>query len=143
MDKAELDAQNRQVIDEFRARGGQVGGMYEGMPLLLLHHVGARTGAKRINPMTYLRTDNGYAVFGSNGAKPMHPDWYHNLRAHPRVTIEVGTETVDVVARVAEGDEREHIWARQKKVNPLFAEFETGTTRQIPVVVVEPYARAE
>jgi deazaflavin-dependent oxidoreductase (nitroreductase family) len=137
-DKAELDAQNRQVIEEFRARGGKVGGTYEDMPLLLLHHVGAKTGTARVNPMTYLRTDRGFAVFGSNGAKPTHPHWYHNIRAHPTVKVEVGNETIAVVARVAHGDEREHIWTRQKELNPLFADFERSTTRQIPVVVLEP-----
>ncbi|WP_231329470.1 nitroreductase family deazaflavin-dependent oxidoreductase [Actinomadura graeca] len=140
MDKHELDAQNSQVIKEFRARDGKVGGMFEGMPLLLLHHVGAKTGAQRTNPMTYQRLDDtSFAVFGSNDAAPAHPNWYHNLRTHPRVIIEVGSQTIDVLARVAEGAERERIWSRQKELNPLFAEFERRTTREIPVVVLDAF----
>ncbi|TYB49834.1 nitroreductase family deazaflavin-dependent oxidoreductase [Actinomadura chibensis] len=133
-----MDAHNRRVIEEFRARGGKVGGMYDGMPLLVLHHVGARTGARRTNPVTYQRLDEtGFAVFASNDAAAAHPDWYHNLRAHPRTVIEVGGRTIDVLARVADGAERERIWSRQKELNPLFAKFEERTTRQIPVVILE------
>jgi deazaflavin-dependent oxidoreductase (nitroreductase family) len=137
MDKLSLAAQNRQVIEEFRTNGGEVGGTYEGMPLLLLHHRGAKTGTERINPMTYLQLETGFAVFASNGAAPANPHWYHNLRAHPKVKAEVGSQTIEVVARVADGAEREEIWARQKQANPLFADFERQTTRQIPVIVLE------
>jgi deazaflavin-dependent oxidoreductase (nitroreductase family) len=143
MDRAELERQNREVVAEFRARGGEVGGTYQDMPLLLLHHVGARSGTARVNPVTYMPLDHGFAVFASNGGLPTNPDWYHNLRAHPGVTIEVRTKTIPVVARVAEGEEAERIWTRQKEVNPLFAEFETSTTRQIPVVVLEPLEAGE
>jgi deazaflavin-dependent oxidoreductase (nitroreductase family) len=139
MDKHELDVQNGQVIKEFRAHRGKVGGVYEGMPILLLHHRGAKTGIARVNPMTYLRLDDdSVAVFASNNAAPNNPDWYHNLQAHPGTTIEIGNRTIEVLARVAEGPERERIWTRQKKLNPLFAEFEQRTTRQIPVIVLEP-----
>lgn len=139
MTKAELDDYNRRIIEEFRTNGGQVGGEYDGMPLLLLHHTGAKTGTRRINPMTYLPLDGGYAVFASNAAQPNNPNWYHNLRANPTVTIEVGTETHDVVARLAEGAERDTIWTKQKAANPLFADFERATTRQIPVIVLEEH----
>jgi deazaflavin-dependent oxidoreductase (nitroreductase family) len=139
MNKSQLDTQNRQVINEFRANHGKVGGIYDGMPLLLLHHVGAKTGTKRINPMTYLRLDdNTFAVFASNDAASTHPAWYHNLRAHPKAVIEVGRETLEVVVHVAEGAERERIWSRQKEANPLFTEFERRTKRQIPVIVLTP-----
>jgi deazaflavin-dependent oxidoreductase (nitroreductase family) len=141
MTKDELDNYNRRIIDEFRTNGGQVGGDYDGMPLLLLHHTGAKTGIQRINPMTYLPLDGGgYAVFASNAAQPNNPHWYHNLRAHPKVKVEIGTETHDVVARLAEGAERKTIWTRQKAANPLFADFEQATSRRIPVIVLEHIA---
>ena len=88
--------------------------------------------------MMYQNVDGGYAVFASKGGAPTHPDWYHNLLAHPQVRAEIGTETVDLVARVAAGDERERIWNAQKAAYPGFADYERKTTRQIPVVVLEP-----
>ena len=129
---------NDKIIDEFRSNGGQVGGQFAGAPLLLLHTVGARTGEPRVHPMMYQQVDGGYAVFASKGGAPSNPDWYHNLLAHPRVRAEVGTETVELVARVVDGDERERIWSAQKAAYPGFADYERKTTRQIPVVVLEP-----
>ncbi|MEH1027448.1 nitroreductase family deazaflavin-dependent oxidoreductase [Micromonospora profundi] len=129
---------NDKVIEEFRANGGQVGGQFAGAPLLLLHTVGAKSGQSRVNPMMYLKVDGGYAVFASKGGAPTSPDWYHNLLAQPRVRAEIGTETVGLVARVATGDERERIWNAQKAAYPGFADYEQKTTRQIPVVVLEP-----
>jgi deazaflavin-dependent oxidoreductase (nitroreductase family) len=107
-------------------------------PLLLLHTVGARSGQRRVNPMMYQKVDGGYAVFASKAGAPVNPDWYHNLLAHPQVTAEIGTDTVELVARVADGDERERIWAAQKAAYPGFADYERKTTRQIPVIVLEP-----
>ena len=95
---------NNKIIEEFRANKGKVGGPFEGAPLLLLHTVGARTGQERVNPMMYMPVDGGYAVFASKGGAPTNPDWYHNLLAHPKVTAEIGTGTVELIARVAEGD---------------------------------------
>lgn len=136
---SEMDDWNRKVIEEFRANGGKVSGMFEGMPLLLLHHRGAQTGRERVNPVAYQRVGESLAVFASKGGAPTNPGWYHNLRAHPEVTVEVGTETYPVVARVAEGDERERIWETQKAAAPGFAEYERKAGgRQIPVVVLEP-----
>jgi deazaflavin-dependent oxidoreductase (nitroreductase family) len=129
---------NDKIIEEFRANGGQVGGQFAGAPLLLLHTVGARTGSPRVHPMMYQRLDGGYAVFGSKAGAPTHPDWYHNVRAHPRVRAEIGTETIDLVARVATGDERDRIWTAQKAAYPGFADYERKTRREIPVVVLEP-----
>jgi deazaflavin-dependent oxidoreductase (nitroreductase family) len=129
---------NSKIIEEFRANAGKVGGQFEGAPLLLLHTVGARTGQPRVNPMMYRPVPGGYAVFASKGGGPVNPDWYHNLLAHPRVTAEIGTETADFLARVAEGEERERIWAAQKAAYPGFADYERKTTRQIPVIVLEP-----
>ena len=129
---------NSKVIEEFRANGGKVGGAFDGAPLLLLHTLGARTGQQRVNPMMYQPVAGGYAVFASKGGAPVNPDWYHNVLAHPRVAAEIGTRTVPLLARVAEGQERDQIWAAQKAAYPGFADYERKTTRQIPVIVLEP-----
>jgi deazaflavin-dependent oxidoreductase (nitroreductase family) len=129
---------NAQIIEEFRGNAGKVGGMFEGADLLLLHSTGARTGAERVNPLGYQRVGDAYAVFGSKSGATTHPDWYYNVKANPRATIEVGTETIPVVARIAEGDERREIWERQKTNVPQFAEYEKTANRDIPVVILEP-----
>lgn len=128
---------NQKIIDEFRGSGGKVGGQFEGAPLLLLHTTGAKSGQPRVNPVMYQPRGDAMAVFASKAGAPTHPDWYRNLLAHPSTTVEVGTETVAVTARVAEGDERQQIWTRQKQDYPGFADYEKQTTRQIPVVVLE------
>lgn len=132
-----MDNWNDKIIKEFRENDGRVGGQFAGAPLLLLHTVGAKSGQPRLNPMMYQKLDRGYAVFASKAGAPSHPDWYHNLRAHPQVKAEIGTDTLDLVARVAAGDERERIWSAQKDAFPGFAEYEAKTTREIPVVVLE------
>jgi deazaflavin-dependent oxidoreductase (nitroreductase family) len=131
---------NDKIIEEFRANGGKVGGNFEGAPLLLLHTVGARSGEERIHPMMYQQVDAGYAVFASKGGAPTNPDWYHNVLAHPDVTAEIGTGTVRLHARVAAGEERDRIWTAQKAAYPGFADYELKTTREIPVIVLEPAA---
>jgi len=128
---------NRRIIEEFRAQGGKVVGPAEGFSLLLLHTRGARSGAERVNPVAYQPVGDGWAVFATHAGAPKHPAWYHNVVAHPETIIEVGTETVPVRARVAEGEERERIWARQKAFYPRFAKYETQTTRAIPVIILE------
>ena len=130
---------NRRIIEEFRANEGRVGGSFEGRPLLLLHHRGARTGTTRVTPLMYQRLGVGYAVFASKGGADTNPDWLYNLDAHPRATIELGTENVDVVARRAQGEERTTIWEEWTEDWPFFAEYEEKTTRDhIPVIVLEP-----
>ena len=129
---------NSKIIEEFRANEGKVGGPFEGASLLLLHIVGARTGQQRVNPMMYRPVPGGYAVFASKAGAPTNPDWYHNLLAHPDVAAEIGTATVQLHARVAEGAEREEIWEAHKAANPGFADYEKKTTRQIPVVILQP-----
>jgi deazaflavin-dependent oxidoreductase (nitroreductase family) len=138
VETAEMTDWNSKIIEEFRANGGKVGGQFEGAPLLLLHTVGARTGQQRVNPMMYQSVPGGYAVFASKAGAPINPDWYHNVLAHPRVTAEIGTTTVELEARVAEGEEREQIWSAQKAAYPGFADYERNTTRQIPVIVLKP-----
>lgn len=129
---------NRKIIEEFRANEGKVGGNFEGQSLLLLHHEGAKTGLERVNPLVYQRVGDALAVFASAGGSPKNPDWLHNVRAHPDVTIEVGTEQFPMTARVAEGEESARIWATQKELYPHFAGYEEKAGRQIPVVVLEP-----
>lgn len=129
---------NAKIIEEFRANGGKLGGQFDGAPILLLHTTGAKTGQERVNPMMYRTVDGGYAVFASKAGAPVNPDWYHNLVANPAVRAEIGAETVPLTARVASDAERAPIWAAHKADFPGFAEYETMTTRQIPVVILEP-----
>jgi deazaflavin-dependent oxidoreductase (nitroreductase family) len=130
---------NHDVIEEFRANGGNVGGNFEGAPLLLLHTTGARSGQERVNPMMYQDLADGrLAVFASKAGQPTNPDWFHNVVANPDVTAEIGTETRRFRARTAPSDEREPIWTRQKQDYPGFAEYEAQTTREIPVVILDP-----
>lgn len=128
---------NRKIIDEFRANDGRVGKPFENTPLLLLHTVGSRSGAARVNPLAYRTHDDAFVVFGSFAGSPTHPAWFHNLRVAPDVDVEVGTATIPVRARVTEGAEREEIWSAQKREAPAFAEYEEKAGRQIPVVVLE------
>ena len=127
---------NAQIIREFRANEGRVGGMFEGATLLLLHHTGAKSGKRRINPLGYLSDQGRYVVFASKAGAPTNPDWYHNLKAHPNVTIEVGTDTVKVVATEATGEERERLFRTQAARVPQFAEYEKQTDRVIPVILL-------
>jgi len=129
---------NARIIDEFRANEGRVGGVFEGSTLLLLHHVGARTGTDRVNPLAYGRDGDRYVIFASKAGAPTNPDWYHNLKAHPNVSIEVGTDTIDVVADEAVGEERDRLFRRQTERSPGFAEYEAKTDRVIPVMVLTP-----
>ena len=129
---------NSKVIEEFRANSGKVGGAFEGAPLVLLHTTGVRSGRERVNPLMYRTDGDRLVIFASKGGAPTHPDWYRNLLAHPEVTIEVGGDTRRARARVAEGEERKRLWEAQKREVPQFAEYERHTTRQIPVVVLEP-----
>ena len=104
---------NDNIIEEFRSNEGKVGGMFEGAPLLLLHHVGARTEIERVSPLMYQAVNGTYTVFASKGGADTNPHWFHNLVANPHAKIEVGTETVEVVARVADGAEHVRVWADQ------------------------------
>jgi deazaflavin-dependent oxidoreductase (nitroreductase family) len=139
---AEREDWNRKVIEEFRANQGKVGGMFEGMPILLVHHTGAKSGTERVNPVAYQKLDGGYAIFASKGGAPTNPDWYHNLLTNPKARVEVGTDSFDVAAREAKGEERDRIWTEQKERFNGFAEYEEKTKgiRDIPVIILEPVA---
>ena len=129
---------NARIIEEFRANEGRVGGPFEGGRLLLLHHVGARTGTPRINPLMYSRDGDRYVIFASKGGAPSNPAWYHNLMANPNTTIEVGTDKIDVVASEATGSEHDRLYGAQAESSPQFAEYQAKTDRVIPVVLLTP-----
>ncbi|MFN7149183.1 MAG: nitroreductase family deazaflavin-dependent oxidoreductase [Microthrixaceae bacterium] len=128
---------NQQIIAEFRANGGVVGGPFDGASMVLVTHRGARSGIERTTPLVYMADGDDLVIFASKAGAPTNPDWFHNLVANPDATIEVGTETVAVRARVAEGAERDELFERQKAESPQFAEYEKATDRVIPVVVLE------
>jgi deazaflavin-dependent oxidoreductase (nitroreductase family) len=129
---------NTSIIEEFRANGGVVGGMFEGRSMLLLHTTGRTSSAARTSPLVYRPNgDDSWVIFASYGGAPKDPAWFGNLVAQPDVDIEVGTDTVPVRARVASGDEREALWSAQKADIPTFADYEAKTDREIPVVVLE------
>jgi deazaflavin-dependent oxidoreductase (nitroreductase family) len=129
---------NAQIIEEFRANEGRVGGMFDGLPLLLLHHTGAKSGKSRVNPLAYQSDGGRYVVFASKAGAPTNPDWYHNLKAQPNVTIEVGADTIEVIAGEATGEERERLYRTQAERIPQFAEYEQKAKRVIPVIVLTP-----
>jgi deazaflavin-dependent oxidoreductase (nitroreductase family) len=130
---------NAQVIDEFRSNEGRVGGMFEGTPLLLLHHTGARSGNERVNPLAYYADDGRYVVFASKGGAPTNPHWYSNVRAHPDVTIEIGARKLDATASEATGEERERLFRAQADRYPQFDDYaQKAGARTIPVIVLTP-----
>jgi deazaflavin-dependent oxidoreductase (nitroreductase family) len=131
---------NAQIIEEFRANQGVVGGPFEGATLLLLHHVGAKSGKDRVNPLVYNRDGDRYVVFASKAGAPTNPDWYHNIKADPNITIEVGTDTIDVVASEASGEERDRLFDAQVQRSPQFGEYRDKTDRVIPVILLTPTA---
>ena len=126
---------NLKVIEEFRSGGGKAGGRFEGRALLLLTTTGAKSGKQRINPLMYLQDGDRCVVFASKGGGPTNPDWYHNIVAHPPVTLEVGREKFEAKATIASGEERDALFARQVAAEPIFGEYEQNAPRQIPVVV--------
>ena len=128
---------NRQLIEEFRADRSKNGGQFKGRPLLLLTTTGAKSGQRRTTPMMYIPDGDRLMVIASNVGAPAHPDWYHNLVAHPEVIVEVGTETFDGTAVVTEGAERQKLWTRIVELHPFFADHQAKTTRQIPVILLE------
>jgi deazaflavin-dependent oxidoreductase (nitroreductase family) len=129
---------NAGVIEEFRANGGTAGGMFEGKPLLLLHNVGAKSGTDFVTPLVYLADGDNWVIFASKGGAPNNPGWYHNLKAQPAVSIEIGNDTVDVTAEEATGAERDRLYSIQEEQQPQFAEYAQNTDRKIPVVVLKP-----
>ena len=129
---------NARIIDEFRANHGDVA-MFKSIPLLLLYHTGAKSGRAYINPLAYLPNNGRYVIFASKGGSDTNPDWYHNLVAHPDVRVELGDGSIiDARAVVAQGAERDRLYAAQVARVPVFADYEKKTQRLIPVIVLEP-----
>jgi len=129
---------NEQVIEEFRANDGVVGGFFTDKPLLLLHHIGAKTGKERVTPLVYAPDDARYIVAASKGGAPAHPHWYVNLRGNPDVTLEVGDETFSARAKIIEdGPERAALYAKLETILDNFTEYQKKAGRVIPVVVLE------
>lgn len=124
---------NAKNIAEFRGNHGKVGGQFEGAPLLILHTTGAKSGEPRASIMMYLADGDRYLVFASKAGADTNPDWYFNVRAHPRVRVEVGDEEFEAVATELEGDERDAKYAEQARRFPGFGEYQEKTTRTIPV----------
>jgi deazaflavin-dependent oxidoreductase (nitroreductase family) len=126
---------NDKIIAEFRANEGRVGGPFAGAPMILIHHIGARTGTERVAPLVYFPQDDGsLVIIASKGGAPTNPDWYHNLKANPKFDVEVGTETFPVVAEEVTGAERDELWRRVVAERPGFGEYQQKTTRTIPVL---------
>jgi deazaflavin-dependent oxidoreductase (nitroreductase family) len=127
---------NAQIIAEFRANEGRVGGHFEGRTLLLLTTTGARTGTAHTTPVIYLRDADRYVIFGSNGGAARHPGWYHNVRVNPDVLVEVGTESFRAAAAVLDGPERDELFRRQADRDPSFDGYQAGMARVMPVVAL-------
>ena len=124
---------NQKIIDEFHANSGKVGGYFEGAHMILIHHIGARSGRERVNPLTYLPDGDDMIIAATKGGAPKNPDWYHNLKQHPRITVEVGTATFPVDATEVTGEERNELWRRLVELRPGFAAYETKTSRVFPM----------
>jgi deazaflavin-dependent oxidoreductase (nitroreductase family) len=130
----DFDAMNRPVIREFHETGGKAGGVFTGKPLVLVHHIGAKSGVERIAPLVPLLEDDRIYVFASKGGADTNPDWYRNLVANPAVDVELGTEKFAATARVLTGSERDEIYAKQSAKEPQFADYQRKTERVIPVI---------
>jgi deazaflavin-dependent oxidoreductase (nitroreductase family) len=128
---------NTKIIEEFRANQGRVGGPWAGTTLILIHHIGAKSGIERVLPLGCFPLGDGrFAIVASNGGSPAHPDWYHNLKANPTITVDVGTQTFTVVAEELDGAARAALWPKLVAEAPSVGEFQAKTTREIPVFML-------
>jgi deazaflavin-dependent oxidoreductase (nitroreductase family) len=128
---------NAKIIEEFRANQGRVGGPWAGTTLILLHHIGARSGIEHVTPLACsAREDGQFAVWAANGGSPAHPGWYHNLKAHPRITAEVGNQAFTVLAEELDPAARAHLWPKLVAQYPSLGEVQAKTTRQFPLFLL-------
>jgi deazaflavin-dependent oxidoreductase (nitroreductase family) len=128
---------NTRIIKEFRADQGRVGGPWDGIPLILIHHTGARSGIERVTPVACSPEGEGrFAIWAANGGSPTHPNWHHNLKAHPGITVEVGAQTFTVLAQELDGAARAELWAKLVAVYPQLPAAQARTVRQIPLFVL-------
>lgn len=125
---------NASVIAEFRSNEGKVGGFFADKTVLILHTVGARSGMERLVPLVCRQEGDRFYVFASKGGSDSHPDWYHNLKANPAVTVEIGARTASATAVEITGDDRDAVFARQAAAMQNFADYEAATDRIIPVI---------
>jgi len=135
---SDVNDRNKQIIAEFRANGGKVGGFFEGKSLLLLHSKGAKSGEARINPVACVRDGEKLVVIASKGGAPTNPDWYYNVVSDPTVTVEVGTDKFQARAEVAREPERTRLYDKMAEMMPGFNEYRQKTKRVIPVLVLTP-----
>jgi deazaflavin-dependent oxidoreductase (nitroreductase family) len=133
----DLAAMNRQVIADFHETGGKPGGQFEGIPIVLVHHVGAKSGKERIAPLVPFVEGDRIYIIASMGGADTNPAWYHNLLAHPETVVQWGGETFPVTARVLEGQERDEVFAKQVAVQPQFGDYQRRTSRIIPVIELQ------
>jgi deazaflavin-dependent oxidoreductase (nitroreductase family) len=127
---------NKVIIKEFRANAGKVGGPFLGKTLLILHTIGAKSGQQHINPVAYITDDERFVIIASKGGAPTNPDWYYNILANPRVTVEVGTEQFTARASISIEPERTRLFAKMVDMMPGFADYQKKTTRIIPVIIL-------
>lgn len=137
-DTGTINAFNTSIIDEFRANQGKVGGQFEGADLLLLTTTGAKSGQPRINPLAYFRVDGKLIIIGSFAGAPVNPAWVHNLRANPAARVEVGTDAFDVTAHELPPAERDDLFEKVAAAAPGFAEYQSKTSRVIPLFELRP-----
>ena len=134
---------NDKIIQEFRANGGHVGGPWTDTPMLLIHHIGAKSGTERVTPLAYFPHPGGrFVIVASNGGSPAHPGWYHNLKAHPVTKAEVGSQTFSVLAEELDGTARAELWPKLVAEAPTLGEHQGRTGRQIPVFMLTRQAQA-
>jgi deazaflavin-dependent oxidoreductase (nitroreductase family) len=128
---------NTKIIEEFRANQGRVGGIWAGTTLILIHHVGAKSGIERVLPLgCFTRDDGRFAIVASNGGSPTHPNWYYNLKANSRITVEVGAQTFTVLAEELDDTARAELWPELVAWAPTLGEYQARATRQIPVFLL-------
>ena len=127
---------NAKIIEEFRASRGRVGGPWAGTTLILIHHIGAKSGIERVLPLGCFSEGDGFAIVASNGGSSAHPAWYYNLKANPRITVEVGAQTFTVLAEELDDAARAQLWPKLVAWAPNLGEFQARTARQIPVFML-------
>jgi deazaflavin-dependent oxidoreductase (nitroreductase family) len=128
---------NNKIIEEYRANEGRVSGPLAGTPIILIHHLSAKSGVRRVTPLAYTpQKDGHYVIVASNGGSPTHPSWYYNLKANPRIEVELGTQTFPVLAEELEGTAHSELWPKLVAASPSLGEFDAKATRQIPLFVL-------
>jgi deazaflavin-dependent oxidoreductase (nitroreductase family) len=134
---ASVSDYNAAIIQEFRATGGHPGGEWAGTPMILIHHIGARSGIERVSPLgCFPQADGRFAIAASNGGSPTHPDWYYNLKANPKIKAEVGAQTFTVLAEELDDIARARLWPKLVAEAPSVGDFQARTARQIPVFML-------